>query len=249
MAAGAAKRRHPLVLGWEAVRANMLPGLVIQVLMLLVLLAYYFNPLFAEALRRIAEYKQAHGIVFVIVATILAASVLPEVFLVLFFQGGRIRAENLRNLIFTAPLWAFDGILVDLMYRSLAGLLGDEATPSVVLTKICIDQFGYNVLFAAPYGVLAYQWKNSGYSFAVLRRGFTLGYYRDKIIPTLVATWAIWIPIMAIIYSLPLALQFPLFSLALTFWVLLLTYMTNRFAGKSGSPVAIPVEIAAEERR
>jgi hypothetical protein len=37
---------------------------------------------------------------------------------------------------------------------------------------------------------------------------------------------------MAIIYSLPYALQFPLFSIALTFWVLLLTYMTNRFAGK-----------------
>ena len=38
---------------------------------------------------------------------------------------------------------------------------------------------------------------------------------------------------MAIIYSLPLALQFPLFSLALTFWVLLLTYMTNSFATRA----------------
>ncbi len=51
-------------------------------------------------------------------------------------------------------------------------------------------------------------------------------------VPTLLATWAVWIPLMAIIYSLPLALQFPLFSLALTFWVLLLTYMTNSFALK-----------------
>ena len=40
---------------------------------------------------------------------------------------------------------------------------------------------------------------------------------------------------MAIIYSLPLALQFPLFSLALIFWVLLLTYMTNRFRGEKQS--------------
>ena len=54
-------------------------------------------------------------------------------------------------------------------------------------------------------------------------------HYRDKIIPTLCATWAVWIPMTAIIYSLPLALQFPLFSLALVFWVLLLTYMTNSF--------------------
>jgi hypothetical protein len=70
---------------------------------------------------------------------------------------------------------------------------------------------------------------------------FTLPHYRDKILPTLVATWAVWIPLMAIIYSLPLALQFPLFALALSFWVLLLTYMTNRFAGKieADAPLAL----------
>ena len=59
--------------------------------------------------------------------------------------------------------------------------------------------------------------------------------------PTLLATWAMWAPLMAIIYSLPFALQFPLFSIALTFWVLLLTYMTNRFAGKiaADAPIAL----------
>jgi uncharacterized membrane protein YccC len=48
---------------------------------------------------------------------------------------------------------------------------------------------------------------------------------------------------MAIIYSLPYPLQFPLFSIALTFWVLLLTYMTNRFAGKieADAPPALAV--------
>jgi hypothetical protein len=39
----------------------------------------------------------------------------------------------------------------------------------------------------------------------------------------------------------PLALQFPLFGLALAFWVLLLTYMTNRFAGQieADAPLAL----------
>jgi uncharacterized membrane protein YccC len=60
-------------------------------------------------------------------------------------------------------------------------------------------------------------------------------------VPTLLATWVVWVPLMAIIYSLPYPLQFPLFSLALTFWVLLLTYMTNRFAGKieADAPLAL----------
>ena len=48
---------------------------------------------------------------------------------------------------------------------------------------------------------------------------------------------------MAIIYALPFSLQFPLFSIALTFWVLILTYMTNRFAGKveADTPIALSV--------
>ena len=71
----------------------------------------------------------------------------------------------------------------------------------------------------------------------------TWEHYRDKILPTLLAIWAVWIPLMAIIYSLPFALQFPLFSVALTFWVLLLTYMTNRFVGKieADAPIALSV--------
>ena len=59
----------------------------------------------------------------------------------------------------------------------------------------------------------------------------------------MLATWVVWAPLMAIIYSLPYPLQFPLFALALTFWVLLLTYMTNRFAGKieADAPLALAV--------
>ena len=74
-----------------------------------------------------------------------------------------------------------------------------------------------------------------------VKRAFTWNHYRDKIVPTLLATWVVWAPLMAIIYSLPYPLQFPLFSLALTFWVLLLTYMTNRFAGKveADAPIAL----------
>ncbi len=169
---------------------------------------------------------------FVVLAAVAAGALVPEIFLVIFFQRGRPTRRNLRNLLFTVPIWALDGSLVDLLYRGEAAWLGNVVTFPVVLAKICVDQFGYNPFFAAPFGVLTYEWKNSGFSLESLGRGFTWDHYRDKVVPTLLATWAVWIPLMAIIYSLPLALQFPLFGLALTFWVLLLTYMTNSFAAK-----------------
>jgi len=214
---------------------------MIQALMLALLIAFYASSSVSAALWQLAEFKRRHGVPFVILTAVAAGAVVPELFLILFFQRARPKRRNLRNLLFTIPVWAFDGWLVDLLYRGEAALLGDVASVPVVLAKIGIDQFGYNVLFAAPFGVLTYEWKNSGISLRPVRDLFTWHHYRDKILPTLLATWAVWIPLMAIIYSLPLALQFPLFSLALSFWVLLLTYMTNRFAGKieADAPLAL----------
>ena len=233
--------RTPLLIGWKAAKANAKPALIIQAIMLAVAIAFYTNPATANALRNLADFKREHGLAFVIAASVVAGALIPELFLILFFQRGRPQLGNLRNLAFTIPVWGFDGSLVDLLYRAEAHWLGDVATLPVVLGKICIDQFGYNVFFAAPFGVLTYEWKNSGISMQPVQDLFTWQHYRDKILPTLLATWAVWIPLMAIIYSLPLALQFPLFGLALSFWVLLLTYMTNRFAGKivADAPIAL----------
>ena len=224
--------RTSLTIGWEAARANLAPALLIQMVMLALLGGYYLSPAIAGLLNDFAALKERHGFTFVVIAAVAAGALVPELFLIGFFQRGRPDRQNLRNLLFTVPIWAIDGSLVDLLYRSQAAWLGDVVTLPVVLAKICIDQFGYNPFFAAPFGVLTYEWKNSGFSLESLVRGFTWRYYRDKVVPTLLATWAVWIPLMAIIYSLPLALQFPLFSLVLAFWVLLLTYMTNSFAMK-----------------
>ena len=246
MIAARTPNRTPLSLGWEAAKANAVPAFILQGAMLLVLIGYYSSARFADFLNRVAQYKDDHGLVFVVLAAVLAGAIVPELFVVLFFQRGRFRRENLRNLSFTIPTWGIDGILVDLMYRLNAVWFGDVTTVWVVTAKILVDQLGYNPFFAAPAEVLVYEWKNEGFSWKSARRAFTWEHYRDKIVPTLLATWAVWGPLMGIIYSLPFPLQFPLFSIALTFWVLLLTYMTNRFAGKIEADAPPALSIASE---
>ena len=240
--------RTPLTIGWDAARANAIPALILQGLMLALLIGYYLSPGIAHALELLADEKRRHGLAFVLVAAILAGAIVPELFLIVFFQKGKPSAQNLRNLAFTIPTWAIDGVLVDLMYRANAFWFGDVVTLPVLVAKICVDQFGYNPFFAAPCEVLVYEWKNEGVSWRSVRRALTWEHYRDQIVPTLLATWAVWMPLMAIIYALPLALQFPLFSLALTFWVLLLTYMTNRFAGKIEGDRALTLTVAEPTR-
>lgn len=236
--------KTPWLIGWEAAKANAVPALILQGAMLAILVAYYSSARVADLLDQLAHYKEQHNFAFIIGAAVLAGAIIPEIFLVLFFQNGKVHRQNLRNLAFTVPTWAVDGVLVDLMYRLNAHWFGSIVTFPAVLAKICVDQFGYNPFLAAPGEVSVYEWKNQGFSWASVRRAFTWGHYQEKIFPTLLATWAVWFPIMAIIYSLPYPLQFPLFAIALSFWVLLLTYMTNKFSPRQVDAPLIPTPAA-----
>ena len=237
--------RTPWLIGWEAAKSNAAPAFVLQAFMLAILLAYYFHPPSAALLNAVSTYKEQHGLAFVLIASVFVGAVLPELFAIIFFQRGRFRIQNVRNFIFNAPFWAVDGFLVNVMYRLLAFWFGDRVSFPVVAAKIVVDQLGYNPFFAAPYGIWGYAWKNTGYSWRKLRPLLTWKYYRIHALPVLIATWAVWIPLMAVVYSLPFALQFPLFALALAFWVLMMTYMTNRFAEGHDTPVTTPLDIPA----
>lgn len=92
------QRRTPLTIGWEAVRANALPALTLQALMLAIVVGYYLHPPSAELLNQVARVKRDHGLAFVLIATVLAASILPELLVIGFFQRGRVSLQNVRNV-------------------------------------------------------------------------------------------------------------------------------------------------------
>src|SRR5205814_9220556 len=134
----------PWLIGWEAAKANAAPAFVLQAIMFALLLAYYFHPPSAALLNALANYKQQHGPAFVLIASVIVGAVLPELFVIVFFQRGRIRLQNARNFVFNAPFWAFDGFIVNLLYRALAEWLDDRASVLSVAADSGLDQFGYN---------------------------------------------------------------------------------------------------------
>ena len=83
------RTRSPLALGWEAARANALPALIIQALMLTLLLSYYTSHTVFVLRSQLAEVKRTSEILFVPVASLTAGALIPELFLILFFQRGR----------------------------------------------------------------------------------------------------------------------------------------------------------------
>jgi len=223
-------REAPWSAGLRAARANLIPAMVVQGVMLSLLLAYWFHPTTALLLNRLAIVKERWGYGYSAVSAIIAGALIPELLRIAVFQKGKLQPKNGSNLLFAVPFWCVIGVVVDALYRQQAMWFGAEATFPVVMKKVLVDQFIYNPLFAAPFTAMLYDWKNRGYGWHGLGAYFTAKYYRDVVVPTLFATWGMWIPLGSIVYALPPLLQIPLFGLALSLWVMLYTWMSERRA-------------------
>ena len=220
----------PWAAGFRAAKANLLPGLLVQCVMIGILVAYFVHDGTKEVLQGLAEVKGGWGYGFSALMGILAGAVLPELIRWSVVQRFRWTARNMGNLVFAIPFWSFNGVLVDWFYRRQAEWFGDEASLTVVVPQVLVDQFLFTPLLTAPMTAILYDWKDSGYLWN--SRFFTRKYYRDSILPTLVAIWCVWIPIVSVLYVFPEVVQIPLYGLALTLWVILYTWMSEERARK-----------------
>lgn len=221
-------REAPWAAGIRAIRANLLPGFIVQSLMLAIWGGYYFYPPLAGWLEGLAQVKQRWSYGYSGLSAIIAGAFIPECMRIFIFQKARANRSNYHNLMFTIPYWCAMGVSVDFFYRCQANWFGEQVDFAIVVKKVMVDQFIYNPLYAAPISAWLYDWKNQGFPRSGMARFFTAAYYRHTIIPILFATWGVWIPVVAILYSLPANLQIPLFALALSLWVMIYTWMSEQ---------------------
>lgn len=224
----AAPKEAPWIAGLKAARANLIPALILQAIMLALLLGYYFYPPTTHWLDQLAVLKERWDFGYSAVSAIIAGAVIPEIMRILVFQKGWLSRKNLYNLLFTVPFWCVMGLLVDVFYRTQALVFGAEATFPIVATKVFFDQFLYSPFIATPLTCWLYDWKHSGYSLSDPGRYFTKAYARDVMAPVVFANWGVWLPVVSVLYSLPSLLQIPLFGLALSLWVLLYTWISEQ---------------------
>jgi len=221
------RRERPWQAGWHAARANFRPALVVQAVMVALLIAYHHHPATRELLEKLAEFRMRTGYLYTSLSAMIAGAVIPELLRLFFFQRGRLQRRNLSNLLFTLPFWGLVCITVDMFYQLQARMFGNSADFATVAVKVAVDQFGYTAFFATPVTCILYDWKLGGYRLRGMGRILKPTYYRDVVFPVLFTNWCVWIPMISVIYCLPASLQIPLFSLALSMWVLLYTWMSE----------------------
>jgi hypothetical protein len=222
--------------GLHGARALLGPGLVLQAAALALVLAWYFVPAAHELFARLAAWRTAGGYVFSAVASALCGGVLP--FLYLRLNPATRPFNPWPHLFFFTFFWAWKGAEVDLWYRTLAWVFGGTPSAATVIPKVLADQFGYNLLYAAPVGNLCFAWKDAGFRWAPVAADMRAGrWYARRVLPVLLATWAVWLPVVSCVYALPPPLQIPLFNVVLCFWSLLFAHILARQIRQPAPPI------------
>jgi hypothetical protein len=213
-------------------RRNLLPGLVLQTCALFVVLAYAFLPSFHAILDNVGALKARFGYFFSASSTAVFGGVIPYLVLVATRQVPKGRAST--ELAFYVLFWIWKGVEVDALYRLQGLMFGSAATVVAIAAKTCVDQFVYNTLWAAPTQVIFFLWKDAGFSWSGVVQGLREEPFGRRVVVILFSGWIVWIPAVMIIYSLPSALQVPLFNLVLCFWCLLLSFISRSTVLRSG---------------
>jgi len=211
--------------GLTAAKKNFGPGLLLQGFALAMVLLYYFHAPTHQLLLKIPEFKERLGIFFPILSTAFFGGFIP--FLFLSARKEIAPGRHVANLLFLFGFWALNGLIIDFLYKAQAMMFGDQTDVITVVKKVCVDQFVFSAFWSAPFATVAMHWKQCDFSFREAKARFKRETFAVELPSILISLWAVWIPTVAIVYSLPLALQFPLFNIVLCFWSLMLTTLSH----------------------
>jgi len=216
----------PLAAGAAALRRFWRPFLLIQVSAALLAIAYRVSVPFRAACAVAAAWKTAGGLPAAAVTCGVAGGLLPELAKVVADRGRSALRGRGGEVLFNVAFFAFDGVVIDLLYRGEARLFGSDAQLRTVVEKVAFDQLVFSPLWSI-FIVLLFLWRQRGYSLAATVAVVGKGFYQARVVPLIVPNWLFWIPMVSIIYALPVALQFLLFIPALGAWSLIMVFIAD----------------------
>lgn len=217
----------PFGAGAAALRRFYRPFLLIQMAAVLLVVAYHASETVRSACGTLAALKTRGGLPFAAFSAAIAGGMLPEIAKLIADRARSTVRGRGPEILFNIAFFAFNGVVIDLLYRGEARLFGANADLGTVAEKTAFDQFVFNPVWL-PLIVTLYLWRTNGFSLAatlqVLRGGH---FYRTRVVPLLLPAWCFWIPMVSIIYALPVPLQFLLFVPALGAWSLIMVFIAG----------------------
>jgi hypothetical protein len=212
-----------------AFRQNRLPCVLLNLLVLCLVASYYLWPEVAGVWERVGEFKTRWSYLFSFGSTIFSAAILP--FAMQWMMGTLPQGNRLKSFLWLVLFWGYRGMEIDLLYHCQTFLFGGGNDPRTLVAKLAVDQLIYTPFWAVPTYVVALRWIDLGGSWALTRASLDRRFWTRTFPTILVTNWIVWIPAVTLVYSLPAPLQFPLFSVIMCFFVLLVTLLARANAG------------------
>ncbi len=213
--------------GVAALRRFWRPFLLIQAAALGLAIAYRLSPSFRGASAVAAGWKRAGGLWFSMGSTALAGGVLPELAKLLADRSRTRWRGRAGAIAFNIAFFAFDGLVIDRLYHVEALLFGGDPRLRTVVAKTAFDQFAFTppwTVLVALLFLLPQRHYNPRATLAALAEPFL----RRRVVAILIPNWLFWIPMVSIIYALPVPLQFLLFIPALAAWSLIVVFIATQ---------------------
>ena len=209
---------------YRAFKQNLAPALILQGFAISIVAIYYYWQDSHQVFNVISQMKSSLGWKFSLVSTALFGGVIPYLYL----TWSKLLARNSWKIFaFYLIFWAYKGVEVDLFYTFQAELFGIQNDFITIVLKTSVDQFIYSAFWAVPSLMFIFLWMESNFNLADTKAKLNKSFFVIKIPTVIISNWLVWIPAVSIIYSMPPALQLPLFNLVLCFFVILLAALTT----------------------
>ena len=194
--------------GLESLRSLWKPFFAIQLLGLLLVLAYFYWPPVTAILDRIALVKSHMGLMFAALTMPIASGILPEVFKSMTGVARGWDRSRVTGTIHAAILFGIMGVMVELFYIWLNGTFGVSKTMGTVFIKMAIDQGLYSVFISVPLIAFSYTLRRHGYRLLASLREIDWKWCIEEVLPILVVSWCYWTPMCLLMYTLPPRITF-----------------------------------------
>lgn len=208
---------NPFAIGWESVKANLRPMLVLWAIAAATVFAYYLVPGVATALKPVGEWQERAGWIAAFANCAFFCGVLPYV--VYLCKGRTGPRHPLLTAILQSLFVGVCGIACNWFFGLQSLWFGDDHNFSTLILKTAVDQFVWTVFVMSPAVSLFYaamgRWvERSRTSFSF--RTYCLSDY----LPNLVTGWCIWIPVIFAVYAFPLVLQIQVLGFISASWTI-----------------------------
>ena len=206
-------------------RENRVPCIALNIIVITLVGSYYQVPAIAEVWEAVGAFKLKWAYAFSLGSTIFAAALLPS--LVQLAMGTLPSEGRWKRVGLLSLFWGYRGMEIDLFYQVQGWFFGTGNDATTLLKKVAVDQFVMSPIWFVPTVLIAMRWVDMGGSWARTRASLTREFWTRTCPTVMVTNWLVWIPTLALVYSLPPALQFPLFSVVMCFFILIVTLLAR----------------------